>query len=68
MTEALKDVDKRTNQHLFNTEFDRISTFNTLASYYLMSCESEDHQEEFMSKHQNATMLINDSDNLNSSA
>lgn len=48
MTEALKDVDKRTNQHLFNTEFDRISTFNTLASYYLMSCESEDHDEEFI--------------------
>ena len=41
LNEALKDTDKKTNPHLFDSENDRIRAFNSLSCYYLLASELE---------------------------
>lgn len=48
LNEGLKDVDKRTNMHLFNTSDDRLAALNALASYNITLQHTEKSDEEFV--------------------
>ena len=45
LNEAVKDTDKKTNPHMFDSIDDRVKAFNQLAMYYLLASEYETDSE-----------------------
>lgn len=64
MNEALKDTDKRSNPHMFETVEDRINGYNSLASFYLSASEYEQDQDNYDKMYAAGMNNINNADNL----
>lgn len=65
LEEALRNTDKKQNPHLFDTESERISAYNSLACYYLMASEFNPDADISDKEYASGMNNINHSDNLN---
>ncbi|CDW71106.1 rna polymerase-associated protein ctr9 homolog [Stylonychia lemnae] len=65
LNEAVKDTDKKTNPHLFDSIDDRLKAFNHLAIFYLLASEYEVDQDTVEKLFQKGMVNINNADQIN---